>query len=143
MSILTSLALVVAMSSAVQSQEPMDDGPKAPKARWCGECRTFLEAKALVDKHQCPTCHHVARRVETEAVKRFVCDHCGRRTECPRECCGGPVKETSVRAAVVWRCADCGAFEPREGPCPSAGCRKMGRALVRSVELPREDAPGK
>lgn len=145
MRIVPSLAalLVLSLSAAAQEEEgakkSRDDDPKVVKARWCGECRTFLEARELVEKHRCPRCNRTARRVEVSKVRIYACAECGRRTECPRECCGAPVTESRARAAVVWRCESCDAFEPQEGSCPSPGCRKMGRTLVRSVELPRGD----
>ena len=128
----------------VQHEPKRDDAgheeeAKVAKARWCEECKAFLDPKTLVEKHRCPRCNQTARRVETTTVKTYACEHCGRRSECPRECCGEPVKESSLRAAVLFKCETCGAIDTRGGPCPAPGCRKSGRALVRTVELPHED----
>ena len=138
MRIIPSLSLLLVLSLSALAQDPMDDGPKAARARWCEECRSFLAPKDLVEKHRCPHCKKVARRVETTTVKVFACAQCGRRTECPRECCGAPVQASSVRAAVIYRCGTCGATDSKEGPCPAPGCRKLGRPLEREVELPHD-----
>ena len=137
------VALVLGTSLSSAAQEKMDDGPKVAKARWCDGCKAFIAPRDLVDKHRCPSCKTLARRVEIEEVRLFVCPDCGRRTECPRECCGAPVKSSAVRAAVIWRCVTCGAFDTSDGPCPSPGCRKAGRVLERTVELPNEKPPEK
>ena len=152
MRIVPSLAAVLVLSLSAAAQEMQerhekkakheskrDDDPKAVKARWCEECRAFIDRKDLADKHRCPACKKVARNVETTMVKVYACERCGRRTECPRECCGAPVKEASVRAAVLFKCESCGRVETQEGPCPSPGCKKSGRTLVRTVELPHDD----
>lgn len=145
MRIVPSLALVmvVGMCLSAVAQDSMDDGPKVRKARWCDGCKAFVAPQSLAERHRCPSCKTVARRVEVAEVRLFVCADCGRRTECPRECCGATVKASPVRGAVLFRCGSCGAYEPREGPCPTPACRKMGRALERAVELPREGPPEK
>lgn len=120
-------------------EQKRDDDAKAVKARWCDECKTFVDPKALVEKHRCPRCNHVARKVETEAVKSWLCAHCGRRSAEARDCHGAPAAESPVRAAIVFKCDACGAFETHEGSCPSPECRKMGKMLLRTVELPHEE----
>ena len=29
---------------------------ESAKARWCDECKVFVDAKSLVEKHRCPRC---------------------------------------------------------------------------------------
>jgi predicted RNA-binding Zn-ribbon protein involved in translation (DUF1610 family) len=156
MRIVPTLAVVLALSLSAAAQEMQDkekqskkakhekppkaeDDTKVVKARWCEECKAFIDPKDLVDKHRCPRCNKVARKVDTAMVKAYECAQCGRRTEEPRECHGAPAKETAVRAAVIFKCEACGKFETHEGPCPSHECKKAGRMLVRTVELPHED----
>jgi len=123
-----------------QEQKRDEDAASPAKGRWCEECKTFVDPKALVDKHRCPRCNHVARKVETESVTSWLCAQCGRRTAERRDCHGAPAAESPVRAAVVFKCDACGKFETHEGPCPSPDCRKSGKMLVRTVELPHDEA---
>ena len=120
-------------------EQKKEDESKAVKARWCEDCKAFIDAKALVDKHRCPRCNKIARKVDTSPVKVFACETCGKRSDESRECCGAPAKESLVRGAVLFKCETCGKFETHEGPGPSHECRKAGRTLVRTVELPHED----
>lgn len=154
MRIVPTLVVVLALSVSALAQEmkdphpkkgkhekakPAEDESKIVKARWCEECKAFIDPKDLVDKHRCPRCNKVARKVDTAMVKAFECAQCGRRTEEARECHGAPAKETTVRGAVIFKCEACGKFETHEGPCPSHECKKAGRTLVRTIELPHEE----
>jgi predicted RNA-binding Zn-ribbon protein involved in translation (DUF1610 family) len=156
MRIVPTLLAVLALSLSAAAQEMQDpeknakkakhgkppagqDDTKEVKARWCEECKAFIDQKDLVDKHKCPRCNKVARKVDTSMVKVYTCAQCGRRTEEARECHGAPAKESTVRAAVIFKCETCGKFETHEGPCPTHACKKEGRMLVRTLELPHEE----